>query len=73
MLASFVISLVENTSLVWSSISNYVWGLRQWHGLQREADPVMGVMQWNEFMMHPRRPKGVAGPVEWLYQSPCMS
>ena len=50
MLASCVISLVENTSLVWSSISNYVWGLRQWHGLQREADPVMGVMQWNEFM-----------------------
>lgn len=23
--------------------------------------------------LHPRRPKGVAGPVEWLYQSPCMS
>ena len=23
--------------------------------------------------VHPRRPQGVAGPVEWQYQSPCMS
>ena len=72
MLASFVISLVENTSLVWSSISNYVWGLRQWHGLQREADPVMGVMQWNEFMKAVKVASWVAGeprrrvPVELL-------
>lgn len=60
-LAGFVLSLVNNTNLVWSSISNYVWGLRQWHAFQREADPVMGVMLWGDFMKAVKVVSWVAG------------
>ena len=35
--------VVENV-LVWKSISNYLWGMRQWQQLQGQADPAFGVM-----------------------------
>ena len=50
MLVTYVLHLMEDTSLVGSSISSYVWGLRTWHKLQFQADPVLGVMDWRDFM-----------------------
>ena len=35
--------VVENV-LVWKSISNYLWGMRQWQQLQGQADPAFGVV-----------------------------
>lgn len=49
-LASWVLSMVDDTELVYASISTYVWGVRTWHTLQHEADPAYGVMHWEEFM-----------------------
>ena len=49
-MAAWVISMVDETELVFKSISTYVWGMRVWHVLQHEADPAYGVMHWREFM-----------------------
>ena len=49
-LASWVLSMLDDTDLVFKSISTYVWGVRVWHTLQHEADPIYGVMHWKEFM-----------------------
>lgn len=53
-MAAFVIGLLDDTNLVADSISNSVWALRQWMMLQRQADPLMGVMQWREFFLSVR-------------------
>jgi hypothetical protein len=44
-----VVSMMDDTALVFSSISSYVWCIRTWHRLQHQADPVMGVMDWTSF------------------------
>ena len=49
-LASWVLSMLDDTELVFKSIATYVWGVRVWHTLQHEADPIYGVMHWKEFM-----------------------
>ena len=49
-LAGWVVSLMEDTDLVFASISTYVWAIRTWHCLQHQADPVMGVMGWTQFI-----------------------
>jgi hypothetical protein len=49
-LAAFVLHLLEDTDLVADSISTYVWALRWAMKLRHQADPVMGVMLWQEFM-----------------------
>ena len=49
-LAAWVISMVDDTELVFKSIVNYVWGMRTWHTLQGRSDPAMGVRSWREFM-----------------------
>jgi hypothetical protein len=49
-LVTFVLHMLTNTELVAESISTYVWGMRWWQKLQRQADPVMGVMHWHDFM-----------------------
>ena len=49
-LTAFVLSLVKDTDLVFSSIENYLWGVRSWHELQLQADPIKGVMSWDLFM-----------------------
>ena len=49
-LATFVLTMMEDTSLVYKSISAYVWGLRQYMILHHQADPVYGVANWKEFM-----------------------
>ena len=49
-LLAFLLYFVHQTQLAASSITNYIWGLRQYMKLQRQADPVMGVMEWSDFM-----------------------
>ena len=49
-LATFVSYLVYETHLKATSISNYVWGLRQWLKLQHLPDPIFGVVEWDDFM-----------------------
>ena len=49
-LATWVCALVRDTTLTASSIGNYVWALRTWMKLQRQADPIFGVVEWHDFM-----------------------
>ena len=49
-MAHWIISMVDETELVFKSIENYVWGMRTWHTLQGRSDPAMGVRAWREFM-----------------------
>lgn len=49
-MATLLISLVRDTELVAASISNYIWALRSWMKLQRQLDPVYGVIEWAELM-----------------------
>ena len=49
-LATFVAYLAYETELAYSSISNYVWGLRTWMKFQRQIDPAYGVIEWADFM-----------------------
>ena len=49
-LAVFVMVLLDDTALVYSSIASCMWGLRVWLSLQHQADPIMGVMGWADFM-----------------------
>ena len=49
-LAAFVLYLLDQTELVWGSIANYVWGVRTWQTLQFQADPIYGIMHWEQFM-----------------------
>ena len=49
-LAVFVMVLLDDTELVYSSIASCMWGLRVWLSLQHQADPIMGVMGWADFM-----------------------
>ena len=49
-LASWVLSMVDDTDLVYKSISTYVWGVCTWHTLQHELDPTIGVQDWRELM-----------------------
>ena len=49
-LAAWVTSLVALTSLVYASISKYVWGLCTWMTLQHQADPRIAVPEWRVFM-----------------------
>ena len=46
---AFVMHMVADTEFVWASIENYVWAWREWMVLQRQADPIMGVMGWDRF------------------------
>ena len=49
-LATFVVYLVQETSVKATSIQNYVWALRMWFKHQRQPDPVPGVLEWDDFM-----------------------
>ena len=49
-MAAFVLRLLDDTNLVADSIQSYVWGLRWKMKLEHQADPVLGVMHWQEFM-----------------------
>ena len=49
-LAAWVLGMLDDTELVFSSISTYVWGVRTWHVLQHQADPAFGLMFWRELM-----------------------
>ena len=49
-MASWVISMVDDTNLVYGSISTYVWGMCVWQELQHQDDPRFGVKRWRQFM-----------------------
>ena len=49
-MVSWVVKMKDDTDLVFSSISTYVWGMRTWQVLQHQSDPAFGVMHWREFM-----------------------
>ena len=49
-LAGFVTMLVLTTTLVYASITKYVWGLCEWMKLQHQEDPRIGVRGWDNFM-----------------------
>jgi hypothetical protein len=49
-MVAYVCHFVDQTEIVYSSISDYVWGLTRWQGLQHQADPLKGVLFWEEFM-----------------------
>ena len=49
-MVAWVMQMTRDTSLVFKSISTYVWGVRTWHVLQHQPDPCFGVMFWREFM-----------------------
>ena len=49
-LATFVSYLVYETELKATSISNYIWALRQWFKLQHQPDPILGVLEWDDFL-----------------------
>lgn len=42
--------MVDDTDLVFKSIEGYVWGVRTWMKHQRQLDPIMGVVGWEDFM-----------------------
>merc|ERR1712185_21124 len=50
MLATFVVHMLQKTELVYSTISQYVWGVRTWQQSQGRLDPLMGVVAWTSFM-----------------------
>ena len=49
-LVTLALSMVDETDLVYSSIEGYIWGFRTWLKFQRQADPVYGIMGWDDFM-----------------------
>ena len=49
-LATFVMHMVQQTDLVYGSIEKYVWGVRSFMQVYHEADPVMNVRHWENFM-----------------------
>lgn len=49
-LAAFVLHMLDQCDLVGDTISSYVWGVRWYMKLQRQTDPLFGVMNWHDFM-----------------------
>ena len=49
-LVTFVMTMMSDTELVWGSIQGYLWGLRTWMTVQRQADPAMGVERFDTFL-----------------------
>ena len=50
-LVAFVLYMVHETELRSESISGYVLGMRKWQVLQRQSDPVFGLMNFHDFMV----------------------
>ena len=59
----FVVYMIYETGLSLGSIQNYTWGLRTHMKLQRQFDPVFGVVEWDDFQ------QGVA-VVAWCQNEP---
>ena len=49
-MAAWILSMVDETELVYASISTYVWGMRTMHTLHHRSDPAMGVEFFRELM-----------------------
>ena len=71
-LAEFVMQMVDDDSIQYSTISRYVWGLCHWQKLMRQPDPRRGVWNWQEFMKAVKVVTWVANeprkivPLEWI-------
>ena len=48
-MASFMIYMVDETELAGTSILNYTWALRAYMKHSRQLDPVMGVIEWDDW------------------------
>ena len=49
-MATFVVKMIMDTELVYASIKNYEWGIRQYMILHHQDDPIMGVANWGGLM-----------------------
>jgi len=49
-LSAFVVHMLSDTDLVYSTIEGYVWGVRLYMQSQHQLDPVLGVHSWDAFM-----------------------
>ena len=49
-MAAWILSMVDDTALVFASIAVYVWGMRTMHTLHHLSDPAMGVEFFRELM-----------------------
>ena len=49
-MAAWILSMIDDTALVFASISTYVWGMRTMHTLHHLSDPAMGVEFFRELM-----------------------
>ena len=49
-LATFISYLVNETDVHANTITNYVWALRAWMKYQRQYDPILGVVEWDDLM-----------------------
>ena len=49
-IVAWILTMVDETELVYKSIETYVWGMRTWQVLQHQADPAFGVMNFRQFM-----------------------
>ena len=49
-IVAWVLDMLDETELTFSSICQYVWGMRTWHVCQHQDDPVYGVKSWREFI-----------------------
>ena len=57
----FVRHMMRDMNMPYSTITNYVWGMRTWMGLQHQADPCAGVIGWTTFMKSVKVPTFVIG------------
>ena len=48
-LATFCLYLLDETELAGSSIMNYLWALRAYMKLNRQLDPVFGLIEWEDW------------------------
>jgi hypothetical protein len=62
-LAAFLTYLAYETDLAYGSISGYMWGLRTHMKLQRQFDPALGVVEYDDMMT-------AAAVVTWVASEP---
>ena len=47
---AWVLSMLDETDLVFNSICTYIWGMRTWQVMQHVSDPIFGCKHWREFI-----------------------
>ena len=49
-MAAYIAYMVNETDVHANTIGNYVWALRAWMKYQRQYDPILGVVEWDDLM-----------------------